>query len=176
MIEYVILGTSHEIQDSSNFEKPMMDAIGKHSIRLVAEEFPFLIASKVCVTTKRLHIPYLQVDLYPEEWAAYKIDREMKIRTDEKSLAGQDCRLSHADAVREDFWLEKIEASMDGGQVLVICGYLHLDFLTRRVGERGGRVVEKSTFPPGLLGCRPTIVLNPAELEEYLKRQREAGE
>jgi hypothetical protein len=63
MIEYVILGTSHLTQDTPEFEKPVMDAIGKHSIRLVAEEFPFLIASNVCVTTKRLHIPYLQVDL-----------------------------------------------------------------------------------------------------------------
>ncbi len=39
MIEYVILGTSHQIQDSCKFEKPVMDAIGKHSITLVAEEY-----------------------------------------------------------------------------------------------------------------------------------------
>jgi len=174
MIEYVILGTSHQVQDSSKFEKPVMNAIGKHSIRLVAEEYTCDNASMVCVTTKRLHIPYLQVDLYPQDWAAYKIDREMRIR--EQFLQGQDCRLSHADAVREGFWLEKIEASMDRGRVLIICGYLHLDFLTQSVEERCGRVVEKSTFPADLRGRRPTIVLSPAELEEYLKKQREAGE
>jgi len=173
MIEYEILETSHEIQDSSDFEKPVMDGIGKHSIRLVAEEYPFLIASMVCVTTKRLHIPYLQVDLLPQEWPAYKIDREMEMR--KQFLQGQDCRLSHADAIREGVWLEKIEASMDGGPVLVICGYLHVDFVYQKVGERGGRVLKKSTFPPDLLDRRPTIVLSPAELEEYLKNQREAG-
>jgi hypothetical protein len=173
MVEYVILGTSDQIQDSSKFEKPLMEAIGKHSIRLVAEEYPCDNASMVCVTTKRLHIPYLQVDLYPEEWGAYKIDREMRKR--EQFLRGEDCRLSHADAVREGFWLEKIEASMDGGRVLTICGYLHLDFLARRVEERGSRVVKMSTFPPDLCDRKATIVLTPAELEEYLKKQGAAG-
>lgn len=176
MIEYVILGTSHLIQDTPKFEKPVMDAIGKHSIRLVAEEYTCDTASRVCVTTRRLHIPYLQVDLYPQEWAAYKIDREMNLRNDEQSLAGQDCRLSHADAVRESFWLETIEASMDHGRVLIVCGYLHLDFLSQRAGERGGMVVEKIMFPPDLRDRRPTIVLSPAELDEYLRKQREAGE
>lgn len=65
---------------------------------------------------------------------------------------------------------------MDCGRVLIICGYLHLDFLAHGVGERGGMVVEKGTFPPELRDRRPTIVLSPAELEEYLKKQREAGE
>ena len=65
---------------------------------------------------------------------------------------------------------------MDRGRVLIVCGYLHVDFLTQRVGERGSRVVEKSTFPPDLSDRRPTIVLSPAELEEYLKRQRDAGQ
>jgi len=97
-------------------------------------------------------------------------------RVSDPSLAGQDCRLSHADAVREGFWLEKIEASVDRGPVLIVCGYLHVDFLTQRVGERGSIVVEKSTFPPDLSDRRPTMVLSPAELEEYLKRHREAGQ
>jgi len=176
MIEYVILGTSHEIQDSSKFEKPLVDAIGKHSIGLVAEEYPFDSASMTCGTTNRLHIPYLQVDLYPHEWPVHKIDREMNVRISDPSLAGQDCRLSHADAVREGFWLEKIEASVDRGPVLIVCGYLHVDFLTQRVGERGSIVVEKSTFPPDLSDRRPTMVLSPAELEDYLKRHREAGQ
>lgn len=176
MIEYVILGTSHQIQDSCKFEKPVMDAIGKHSITLVAEEYTCDTASRICATTKRLHIPYLQVDLYPQEWAAYKIEREMNLRKDEQSLAGEDCRLSHADAVREGFWLEKIEASVDRGRVLIVCGYLHLDFLTQRVGEHGGMVVEKGTFPPELRDRRPAIVLSPAELEQYVKKRREAGE
>ena len=172
MIEYVILGTSHGIQDSPKFEKPVMDAIQKHTIRLVAEEHPVDTASMVCITTKRLHIPYLQVDLFPQEWAVHGIDREMKIR--ERFLGGQDVRLSHADPVRENFWLEKIEASIDRGPVLIICGYLHLDFLAENILERGHKVVEISAFPAELLDRKPTKILSPAELDEYLRGHGEA--
>jgi hypothetical protein len=70
MIEYVILGTSHCIQDSSEFEKPVIEAIYKHAIRLVAEEFPLDSLSRVCVMSKHLHTPYLQIDLFPQEWRA----------------------------------------------------------------------------------------------------------
>ena len=98
MIEYVILGTSHDLQGLSTFEKPALDAIRKHSVRLVAEEYTCDNTSMVSVTTKRLHIPYLEVDLFPSEWAEYKIDREMQAR--KQFLQDQDCRLSHADAVR----------------------------------------------------------------------------
>ena len=93
MIEYVILGTSHEIQDSSKFERPLVDAIGKHSIGLVAEEYPFDNASMTCGTTNRLHIPYLQVDLYPREWAVHKIDREMNVRISDPYLVDRRFRM-----------------------------------------------------------------------------------
>ena len=61
MIEYVILGTSHEIQDSSKFERPLVDAIAKHSIGLVAEEYPFDNASMTCGTTNRLHLSLIHI-------------------------------------------------------------------------------------------------------------------
>ncbi len=171
VIEYVILGTSHCVQDSSEFERPVMDAIQKHAIRLVAEEYTCDSPSMVSVTTKRLHIPYLQVDLFPEEWAAHGIDSEMRIR--EQLFAGQDVRLSHADAVREDFWLEKIEKSIELGRVLIICGYLHLDFLAGKIRERGGKVLDRSTFPVVLLGRKPTKIFSPSELKQYLRDQGE---
>ena len=61
MLEYVILGTSHDLQGLSTFEKPALDAIRKHSVRLVAEEYTCDNTSMVSVTTKRLHIPTLRL-------------------------------------------------------------------------------------------------------------------
>jgi hypothetical protein len=174
MIEYAILGTSHEIQSTSKLERPLTDAIAKYSVRMVAEEYTLDNPSMACVTTKHLHIPYLQIDLFPQEWHAHGIGREMSIRN--QYLEVQDVRLSHADAVREDFWLERIEASVDCGRVLVICGYLHVDSLAQKVEARGGTVVEKSTFPAELRDRKPTMVLGPAELEEYLRKQGEVRE
>jgi hypothetical protein len=99
----------------------------------------------------------------------------MEMRRGAQCLQEHDVRLSHADAVREDFWLERIEAGIERGGVLIICGYLHLDFLAQKIGKRGGKVVEKSTFPVELLAREPTIILSPDELEEYLRKSSEAG-
>jgi hypothetical protein len=172
MIEYAMLGTSHDIQGTSEFEKPLTDAIRKYSARMVAEEYTLDNPSMACVTTKHLHIPYLQIDLFPQEWPGHGIDREMQKRESEQPLRGQDIRLSHADAVREEFWLDKIEASLDRGCVLVICGYLHVDFLAQKVKGRGCTVVEKSTFPANLLDRKPDKILNPTELENFRNNMR----
>lgn len=173
MLEYVILGTSHEIQDSTQFEQPVMGALQRHAIALVAEEYPFDIESKVRSCARLLNISYLQIDLFPKEWAAYGIDHEMKMRADAACLQGQDCRLSHADAVREDFWLKRIEKTTEGGRVLVICGYLHSRFLAEKIRERGGRVVAESTFPADLSERKPTKIFSPEELKEYLQENDE---
>jgi hypothetical protein len=175
MIEYVILGTSHKIQSTSKFDKPVIDAIGRYSVTMVAEEYTNDDVSTACVTAKRLHIPYLQVDLYPQEWPEHGIEREMRAREGEQALREDDCRFPHADRIREDFWLERIQACADGRCVLVICGYLHVNFLAQRVEESGGTLLEKSAFPAELIQREPTMVLSPLELEEYLRKRGGTG-
>ncbi len=108
-----------------------------------------------------LHVPYLQIDLLPHEWREYGIDREMKARGDAGCLQGLDVRLSNADAIREDFWLKRIEERFEGGRMLVVCGYLHLDYLAAKVHERGGKMLDKRTFPPELVGRKPDKVFCP---------------
>jgi hypothetical protein len=172
MNEYVIIGTSHWVQESNELEGVVVRA-ARQGVTLIAEENPYDIDSTSARrAAQRQGIAYLQVDPSPAEWAGLGIAREMNLR--DGPLQGEDVRLSHADAVREGFWLEKIEASMNRGRVLIICGYLHLHFLTQRVEERGGKVVEKSTFPPQLGSRKPTLVLSPAELEAYLRNRGEA--
>ena len=171
MNEYVIIGTSHEIQDTSCADDPVSKAVVGHSVVLIAEEYPFKCRSRVSSLAEDMRIPYLQIDPFPEDWTALGIDREMRAR--QKLPKGEDIRLSNADSVRENFWLEKIEASMDCGRVLVICGYLHVNFLAQTVEERGGALLERSTFPAELLDRKPTIILSPVELDEYLRKQDE---
>jgi hypothetical protein len=175
MIQYAILGTSHSAQDSPQFENSVIEAIQKHQIMLVAEEYPCDNASRVCVTAKRSHIPYLQVDLYPDEWPAHGIDCEMKMRSQAVCLQEQDVRLSHADTVRENFWLKEIENCLEQGRVLIICGYLHLDFLADNIRERGSKVLDKNAFPADLLGRKPTKIFSPIELKEHLRVHGESA-
>ena len=172
-MEYVIFGTSHTVQDSGEFESSTVTIIDRYEIKLIAEEYPFDTQSRVGGLAKRRHIPYLQIDLFHNEWAIHGIDWEMKARCDEACLQNDDVRFSHADLIRENFWLDKIEGGgLEDGQVLIICGYLHLHFLATNVWARGGgTVVEKCTYPTSLLDRSPTKTLSPDELKKYLREQ-----
>jgi hypothetical protein len=170
VIEYVILGTSHEIQDTPSIKGPVGGAVAKHAVALIAEEYPFRCRSTVGALAEDLRIPYLQIDPFQEDWPTLGIDRELRIR--DQYLRRQDIRLSHADSARENYWLKKVENSLDGGRVLVICGYLHVNFLAEEIVKRGGTEIEKSTFPAELLHRKPSMVLDPGGLEAYLKKLR----
>ena len=124
---------------------------------------------------KRRHLAYLQVDLFDSEWASHGIDWEMRARLDAVSLQNTDVRLSHADSIRENFWLDKIENSIQDGAVLIICGFLHLDFLASNIHARCGIVAEKCTYPASLLGRIPDITLSPDDLKEYLREPGDAA-
>lgn len=169
MIEYLILGTSHEIQDTDCLGGQARGYIVRHDVKLVAEEFPLDIVSRVHAAATMLHVPYLQIDLLPHEWPDYGIDREMKARLDAGCLQGLDVRLSNADTIREDLWLRRIEGHIESGRVLIVCGYLHSDYLAARVHERGGKMLDKRIFPPELAGRKPEKVFNPTELHEHLR-------
>jgi hypothetical protein len=77
MIEYVILATSHCIQDSSEFAKPLTESIEKHAAQLVTEEYPF---PGIPSTAQRIatHVgrECLQIDPLPAEWYALGILRK----------------------------------------------------------------------------------------------------
>lgn len=140
MIEYVILGTSHCVQESNELEQAVLGAAAEYGVALIAEENTYDIASTSARRAANWQgVPYLQVDPSPAEWFGLAIDREMSLR--EQCLQRQDVRLSHADSVREDFWLGRIEAVLDRGHVLVICGYLHVNFLGQKVEARGDKVL-----------------------------------
>lgn len=169
MINYAIFGTSHDLQDCPQFERPLIDTVLEHRITVIAEEYPFDIASAVSVVAGRLQIPYLQIDLRPNEWAAHGIDWEMKIRVDVPCLVNADVRLSHADSVRENIWLDKIERKWKHGRVLIVCGYLHVSFLANNIQNRGAILLGQNAYPVDLLQRTPEKTLSPSELQDYLR-------
>ncbi|MGC9996987.1 MAG: hypothetical protein ABSE79_16845 [Terriglobia bacterium] len=173
MTEYLIIGTSHWVQESSELEDTVVRA-ARHGVALIVEENTYDIASTSARrAAKRQGIAYLQVDPSPAEWAELGIEREMDLR--DRCLQQEDVRLSHADDLREELWLSRIDAAQFLGRVLVVCGYLHVDFLAKKVEERGGTVAEKSTFPADLLARKPTTVLSQAELEDYVNTSHGTG-
>ena len=168
VIEYVILGTSHWVQESSDLEEVLVAVTSKHDIHLIAEENTYHIeATSARRASSRQGIGYVQVDPPPADWAGLRIKREMDLR--DQRLHGEDVRLSHADSVREDLWLEKIETKIRNGRVLVVCGYLHVDFLTQKMQDRGHSVVEKAFFPEDLRSRKPEKVLDQAAMEALVR-------
>jgi hypothetical protein len=174
MTEYVILGTSHDIQESPEFCNRVEKDIRAMAITLVAEEFPFNISSKVCAVATTHEVPYLQIDLLPDEWQKWGIDYEMNARLGE-AFQGQDIRFSHADQVREDLWLQKIEDCTGNERVLIVCGYLHSNFLADNVQARGGSVISKNTFPTCLIDRKPDKTLTLEGLREFLRKSEADG-
>ena len=137
MIECVIIGTSHEVQDTPRTGQCMQSTIERYAIRLIAEEYPFDTQSTAFGVAVRRHIPYLQIDMFGDEQRTAGIYEELRKRDNLPKTYDVQYRLSHADGVREDFWLDKIKASLEQGHVLIICGYLHVNFLAEKAESRG---------------------------------------
>jgi len=89
--------------------------------------------------------------MLPEEAEAAGTLEEMGRRYDPSSGKNPnvEVRLCHADDIRENFWLAKIERAKVT-PVLVVCGWAHTGFLARKVRARHCVVVEAIYFPPCL--------------------------
>ena len=124
-------------------------------IELIAEEYSAdfnelnTLAKQVTIESG---IPYTTVDMTTAERQAAGIYERLCIRPavnfnpNTGELRERHLYLRHADGVREEFWLDKIEARGTDGRVLIVCGHLHLDPLTKRAEIRGHRV-KKRVYP-----------------------------
>jgi hypothetical protein len=87
---------------------------------------------------------------------------------DAPCLVNADVRLSHADSVRENTWLDKIEKELKHGRVLIVCDYLHVYFLADNILNRGAILREQNAYPVDLLRRTPEKTFTPTELRDYL--------
>lgn len=149
----------------------LQSIIEKYAIRLIAEEHTLDTHSMAFIIALHRHIPYLQIDIFEDEQRQIGVLDELRKRPNDLKRQGEGVqlvchRLSHADGVREDFWLNTIGASIERGRVLIICGYLHVNFLAEKAESHGCRVVEKIFFPKELPDGVEIKVLSLAELDE----------
>ncbi len=162
---YVILGTCHPIQErpknASPSESSLIDGLDstirrlvrKYGIKLIAEEAPYhdpnYIPTLAHQIVKDEKIPYVQIDMLPHEQEAAGIASEIRRLNDPSSmeLGNAESRWRHVDDVRENFWLDRIEAKKTG-PVLVVCGYTHRRSLAEKIRDRGCTVAAEVFFPP----------------------------
>ena len=81
-------------------------------------------------------------------WRKAGIRDEMEERRglDPRTYGADECRFSRADDVRENFWLDKIEAA-GAKPVLVVCGWAHVRALSKKLTERYGERAQEMFFP-----------------------------
>lgn len=165
MIDFVLLGTSHCCQESPDFLACVERTIRNYSIALIAEEFNFdaSIRSAVNGLAAQSKIPYLQIDIPVEDWAKFDIEIEMSYR--EQHLRGKDYRLRHADDIRENYWIDQIENYPAKGTTLIICGYLHIQYLAEKIQMRKYQTRELKFYPEGLAARSPERILEPDKLK-----------
>jgi len=157
MIDCVVVGTDHRLQSSDTALKAHLAHLARnHNFGLVAEECAADASTVAGQVASSLGVPHLPIDMTDAERKEAGIyDRlciRPKMRFDPASgYQEEHVYLRHADGVRENFWLDKIEAITCEGQVLVVCGYLHLDPLSEKARRRRHRVT-KTVFPEDLPG------------------------
>jgi hypothetical protein len=109
--------------------------------------------------TKDWDISYLEINMLTQEAEAAGILDEVGRRYDQEleKNPNSEVRLCHADDIRENFWLDKIERTKVT-PVLVVCGWAHTGFLGRKVRARY-HMAEEIYFPTclreGKIECRP---------------------
>jgi len=162
---YVILGTSHAIQwrpkDACPYEVNLIDGlesairclVTKYRVMLIAEEAPHDVLTVAREIANGERICYLQIDMLPHEVRAFGILQE--VERGEPPTAGEppntEYRFCHADDVRENFWLDRIESTKTS-PALIVCGYAHRSFLAKKATDRGCIVAEEAVFPLDLAG------------------------
>jgi hypothetical protein len=167
------LGTSHQIQcrwgDASTKEAKLSEELrfivrellARYSITLIAEEAPHDVPTVARLVSNETQLPYLQVDMPSGEYERYGIRSEMDMVATLNSRGDADYRCPHADDIRENSWLEKLEQSPSARRVLLVCGYAHTKFVAQKVRDRDC-VAEELFFPAELRERKIVVAVNPA--------------
>ncbi|HXH48225.1 MAG TPA: hypothetical protein VNM47_02540 [Terriglobia bacterium] len=71
---------------------------------------------------------------------------EARDRLHMQDVGAKECRLTRADDIREDYWLDRIVGE-ELGPVLVVCGCAHVRWLAEKVKQRYGQEAERLYSP-----------------------------
>lgn len=142
-MKLIIVGTDHELQDSSNDLKDLVASLVKHEgLTLIGEEH---LASSISVAhevAKSNGVRWIQVDM---DWTHrsiagidQKLGNRMQIRYEADGSVSQRIRYApEEDGIREDFWLDRIATEKTNGTALLICGAVHARKVVGRAQSRG---------------------------------------
>jgi len=142
-VELIVLGIDHERQCHDQGLKAFIsELVERKQVTLIAEENRLLLNTVGRQVSESMNLPWLQIDMSTEEGIKAGIQEKM---TNRMQTRGYDkngypkLAIRYApreDGIREEFWLDKIEASDKNATALVICGCLHCIPLCEKARRR----------------------------------------
>jgi hypothetical protein len=148
-MEYIIIGTDHDRQRSDFSDTGLRDKLQEYSrtqnVVLIAEEVD---ANKDVQTFGRDLVgctKWLSIDMTTEERKSAGIYRELSTSPPGCDDNGQfylaNWYHKRADAIRENFWLDRIErwCKQNGvrrGVIIITCGHNHRPYLADKIKQR----------------------------------------
>ena len=137
----------------------MLESIVRaQSVKFVAEEVNAdkmpNVQSVARDTASSINIPWKSIDMTAEQRKDAGIYDELATRPFVRfdpvtGLHEERVYFRRADGIREEFWLDQIAEANPSGNVLIICGYSHLEFLIKRVVARGWTAAKEIYLPAG---------------------------
>jgi hypothetical protein len=153
----IVLGTDHELQcHDRRLQGLIVELVQRERVTMIAEENRPLSNRIGRQVSQSLALPWIQIDMSIEDRIKAGIDGKL---TNRMQIRGYNeygdpvpaIRYAPAeDGMREEFWLDRIEATIEKGTVLVICGCLHCVPLSEKAEKRGHRIVSRLFYPENL--------------------------
>lgn len=167
-MDFIVIGTGHNLQKTTagtgGLGSLLQTVWDEHSVVMIAEEVDTR-DENICTFGRLLagESGWLSIDMtLPQQEAAgiKKILDEVPFYDSDGKLTN--IYLKSAQAVRELFWLDRIEQKckercLTEGVVVVTCGANHVRFLTEKMSARGHRVLKRLFHPANILDQWPPL-------------------
>ncbi|HEY1659948.1 MAG TPA: hypothetical protein VGG14_16465 [Candidatus Sulfotelmatobacter sp.] len=163
-MKLIVLGTDHGLQGrDQRLESLIVELIEREAVTMIAEENRVYAVTLGRQVAESLSLPWVQIDMTLEDRVKAGIDGKLANRMQIRRYNDDgypEMAIRYAtreDGMREEFWLDRIEAAAKGGTVLVICGCLHCVPLSQKAEKRGHSIVAKLFHPEHLAEIEPEL-------------------
>jgi hypothetical protein len=169
-MKMIIIGTDHTLQVSDGLKALIAEIVESEQVALIGEEYPADSLTAARQVAESGGIFRIQIDMNAEQRIKAGVDVDNKPITYDSERGRLIYRyFLKEDGMREEFWLDRIEAEMKrieadpervklapqtDGTSLVVCGSFHVNYLSEKA-ERRGHVTAKRWHPPELSELQP---------------------
>jgi hypothetical protein len=151
-MKLIVIGTDHMIQSSADLSAIIERLTKSENITVIGEEAPGQSVTVVQQIAQDKGILWVQVDMTDQQRIDCGIHDKLSSRMeysfplkngmpmftfDEFGAVPNPVYFQKEDAIREHFWLDRIEDMKTDGTAIIVCGGLHARPLSEKAQQRG---------------------------------------